>query len=253
MLSAAKSLRANVATVSRRIERVTNAVGETLFVRHGAEWQPTETGIALIELARRIERKVGEVSAMQSEGLPTDTVVRLSVAIPIMQTFISHCISNHSFRDFPNIDMTHQPLSLAYAETDVAVTYEQPEYGNFICAKVGSLNIVPYVSKNLKEPPKDWIEIIYGQERITPRNFDLDLPQLAKLKVEGLSVAALAMESQPFAAFFPCEFADDHPNLRRLDERAIPRNLSVWMSYHATRKLDPIVRSGVQIVQRCFH
>ena len=35
MINAGKSLYANVATVSRRLERVTKDFGETLFVRNG--------------------------------------------------------------------------------------------------------------------------------------------------------------------------------------------------------------------------
>jgi DNA-binding transcriptional LysR family regulator len=39
MVNAAKSLKANVATVSRRIEHITTDVGETLFIRNGMSGQ----------------------------------------------------------------------------------------------------------------------------------------------------------------------------------------------------------------------
>ena len=53
--------------------------------------------------------------------------------------------------------------------------------------------------------------------------------------------------------FFPTEFADHIPNLRRADTSAKTEKLAIWIVYHKTRKLDPIVRAGVELIMGSFH
>jgi len=67
MINAGKSLHANVATVSRRLERVTKDFGETLFVRNGQEWQPTPAGVKVTKLAREIETRLAELTVRNRE------------------------------------------------------------------------------------------------------------------------------------------------------------------------------------------
>lgn len=53
MTAAADHLGTNVATVSRRIERITHEIGETLFVKDGQAWKPTSAAKSLIAIAKK--------------------------------------------------------------------------------------------------------------------------------------------------------------------------------------------------------
>ena len=57
MTAAAKALGTNTATVSRRIERLTEEAGQPLFTRQNCQWMATTLGQELSAVARRIEER----------------------------------------------------------------------------------------------------------------------------------------------------------------------------------------------------
>lgn len=254
MVKAAKSLRANVATVSRRIEHITSDIGETLFIRNGHEWTTTGIGIELVKLATDIEARLGALEVIHNEPLSNKSVVRLSVSLTIMQTFMknfaSYAINNDQLF---NVELTIYDRSVAYSETDLAVRYTRPNHGNYICAKVGEVEIAPYVSATAENFPTEWLEINYDDLTLHPRDFGFNLPDIPKFKIEGLNIGAQSLLQGNFLGFFPTEFADQIPNLRRADTQNKTERLEIWMIYHKTRKLDPIVRAAVELIMGSFH
>ena len=54
MTAAARALGTNTATVSRRIERLTEEAGEPLFLRDNTQWRATDMGRELAQIALRI-------------------------------------------------------------------------------------------------------------------------------------------------------------------------------------------------------
>lgn len=94
MVNAAKSLQANVATVSSRIEHLTTDVGETLFIRNGQEWTTTGVGAELVKLATEIEARLIEMELANTEPLSNKSVVRMSVSLTILQTFMKNFASH---------------------------------------------------------------------------------------------------------------------------------------------------------------
>lgn len=250
MINAGKSLHANVATVSRRLERVTKDFGETLFVRNGQEWQPTPAGVKVTKLAREIETRLAELTVRNSAALPEDTVIKLSVSLTIMQTFIRSMVS---YRDenkpFYNVDLTIHDRSLAYSEADVAVRYARPDHGSYICAKVAEVEVCPYISANANSFPTHWIDIDYDGNRFLPADFGIEMPKVPKLRIEGLNLSMQSVIQGNYLAFLPKKYAERIDGLRQAIDDCPGRKLDVWMIYHQSRKLDPIVRAGVDIVQ----
>ena len=253
MVQAAKSLRANVATVSRRIEHLTTDVGETLFIRNGQEWTTTGVGAELVKLASEIESRLIEMELANTEPLSNKSVVRMSVSLTILQTFMKNFASHtlNSGQSF-NVDLTIYDRSVAYAETDVAVRYTRPDHGNYICAKVAEVQIAPYVPANSDSFPTDWLEIEYDDLKLHPRDFGFDFPDIPKLRLVGLNLGAQSLVQGNMLGFFPTEFADQIPTLRRVDTSAKEVRSDIWMVYHKTRKLDPIVRAAVDLITGSF-
>lgn len=254
MVKAAKSLRANVATVSRRVEHITNDIGETLFIRNGQEWITTGVGVELIKLAAKIEAQLSALEVSHNEPLSEESVIRLSVSLTIMQTFMKsfsayRCEHNQLF----NVELTIHDRSLAYSETDVAVRYTRPDHGNYICAKIGEVEVAPYIPASSDAFPKDWLEIDYDGLIFHPNNFGFPMPDIPKLRIEGLNLAAQSLVQGNFLAFFPTKFADQLPELRRADPDGKTECLEIWMVYHQTRKLDPLVRAAVEMITGTFY
>ncbi len=253
MVKAAKSLRANVATVSRRIDHITTDVGETIFIRSGHEWKTTGIGVELVKLASEIEARLYEMELARTEPLSNESTVRMSVSLTILKTFMknftSYTLNNGQVF---NVDLTIYDRSVAYSEIDVAVRYTRPDHGNYICAKVAEVQIAPYVSSTAECVPKDWLEVEYDDLKLHPRDFGFDLPDIPKLRIVGLNLGAQSVIQGNMLGFFPTEFADQIPNLRRAETSVKPQKLEIWMVYHKTRKLDPIVRAAVELITGSF-
>ncbi|MDQ3037331.1 MAG: LysR family transcriptional regulator, partial [Myxococcota bacterium] len=65
---AARALGVAVSTVYRRLEALEAEHGLRAFDRQGGDVTWTETGRALVELAREVERRVGDVEARARDG-----------------------------------------------------------------------------------------------------------------------------------------------------------------------------------------
>lgn len=249
MVNAGKSLNANVATVSRRLERVTKDYGETLFVRNGQEWKATPAGTNVTALAREIETRLAELTLNQDAQLPDDAVIKLSVSLTIMQTFLRRMVS---YRDgnkpVYNVDLTIHDRSLAYSEADVAVRYTRPDHGHYICAKVAEVEVCPYISADAASCPTNWIDMDYDGTRFQPADFGIEMPKIPKLRMEGLNLSSQSVIQENYLAFLPKQYAQRIPGLKQVSETFASRKLDVWMIYHQSRKLDPLVRAGVDIV-----
>jgi DNA-binding transcriptional LysR family regulator len=249
MQNAGKSLGANVATVSRRLERATGVYGETLFKHNGNQWEATAAGENLVKIAAGVEESLVQVSRTPDDVLSEDAVIKLSVSPTIIETFFNHIAA---YRDAQkrlfNIDLTLHDRSLAYSEVDVAVRFARPEHGKYICAKIAEMELCAFVSADAEQPPTDWVEVNYDGNRITPRDFNMDIDKKPKLRLEGLNLAVCSMVQQNYVGFLPKEYGKQFPTLRQLENECL-KPLPIWMIYHESRKLDPLVRIGSQIVQ----
>lgn len=148
-----------------------------------------------------------------------------------------------------NVDLSIHDRSLAYSESDVAVRYTRPTQGNYIFSRVTDIVLQPYVSSEADSLPTDWLEIDYDGLQFEPSDFGILMPKVPKVKMEGLNLAAQSLIHGNFLAFLPAKFADYFPGIKRATNADISKNLEVWIIYHSTRKLDPIVRAGVQLIQ----
>ncbi|KIN65171.1 putative transcriptional regulator transcription regulator protein [Sulfitobacter noctilucicola] len=250
MLNAGISLKANVATVSRRLERITQDAGKAIFIRKGQEWKPTAFGAELMNMAQYIDERLNVLTADEDELLAENALVRLSISLTIMQTFMADILDYRNKSDIPyNLDLTIRDRGLAYSETDLAVRYFRPDHGNFICAKVTELEVRPYVNVNLTHAPTEWNEVDYDGIRFDPAEDGFDISPVPRMRLEGLNLTAQSLKTGSRLAYFPVSFGDDIPWLKRAAPDRMPRTLEVWMVYHKTRKLDPVVRAAVDMIQ----
>jgi len=254
MTNAAESLSANVATVSRRIEKLTEELGQALFIKHASTWEPTEAGRRLITLAETVEHDLEAFAVQQDMQPPPGAVVRATVSMTVLQSALSGC-GPAFLRRHPDLrlDLTFRHRSIAYAEADVAVTYTRPTQGLLTCRKLGGLRVRPYVSADLGGPPSGWLTIDYDDAARQVEMFqttEADLP--TRLRMEGLTPSQDMLTGSDLVATFPESFGDARPDLKRLHPDGPAELLEVWISFHRSRKLDPIVRLADALVSECF-
>lgn len=254
MTKAAESLSANVATVSRRIEKLTEEMGQALFIKHANMWEPTAAGSRLVALAENIEGDLDAFAAQQGMTPPPGTVVRAAISLTILQSGLVGC-SALFMRRHPDLvlELTFRDRSIAYAEADLAVTYTRPTQGLLTCRKLGEMRVRPYVATGLERPPAGWVCIDYNDAdaRVTAFARSQD-PGPVRLRLEGLNLAHRVVAGSDLVAIFPECYGDTRPDLKRLNPDGPSETLEVWISFHRSRKLDPIVRLADSLVTDCF-
>ena len=67
MTAAARAVGTNTATVSRRIDRLTEEAGEPLFLRDNTQWRATDMGRELAQIALRIEDRISRAATETME------------------------------------------------------------------------------------------------------------------------------------------------------------------------------------------
>ena len=75
MTAAARALGTNTATVSRRIDRLTEEAGEPLFLRDNTQWRATDMGRELAQIALRIEDRISRAATETMEQQKTDQII----------------------------------------------------------------------------------------------------------------------------------------------------------------------------------
>gem|GEM_PF-3508751 len=254
MTKAAESLSANVATVSRRIEKLTEETGQTLFIKHANMWEPTAAGRRLVSLAEIIEDNLDVFAAQQGVTPPPGTVVRVAMSLTVLQSVLGGTSALFMERH-PDLvlDLTFRDRSIAYAEADIAVTYVRPTQGLLTCRKLGEIRVRPYVASGLEGPPAGWVCIDYNDA-------DAQVSAYARsqhsgplrLRMEGLNLAQRVVADSDLVAIFPECYGDVRNDLRRLIPDGPAESLEVWISFHRSRKLDPIVRLADKLLTDCF-
>lgn len=254
MSGAAHALRTNVATVSRRIERLTETMGETLFLRLDKAWEPTETCRNLISIAERTERQLTGLEASSNQGPVPGSVLRLTCDHSLME--ISGLKTLPCFAQaHPELrfDLSVKPRSLAYAETDLVVGFNEPEEGRLVRQRIGALNLGAYAHSSYAETASSWVSIGYGASKHTAerplRDHFEDSP---RIWIESLALAMSLAKQLPVAMMLPISMGEADADLVPVPEITDRVTLPIWISYHVSRKLDPLVRVGIDMVQDCM-
>ena len=121
MTAAARALDTNTATVSRRIDRLTEEAGEPLFLRDNTQWRATDMGRELAQIAPRIEDRISRAATETMEQQKAQ-ILRINANEATL-----------------NLTLSSRQASLAYGETDIILTHVAPTEGRIIRKKVGDL------------------------------------------------------------------------------------------------------------------
>jgi DNA-binding transcriptional LysR family regulator len=157
---AANRLGMGVATVSRRIERLEQALGVPLFARHQTGYKLTDEGQALLPRAEALDDAMrGFQSNVETEAKVTGHV-RLAtaenLANPIIIPAIVPLLDRH-----PNLTLEVMTdvatVNLHRRDADLAVRMVRPTQGNVSVRRIGTIGFglygsVPYMASRLENP-----------------------------------------------------------------------------------------------------
>ena len=137
MTPAAKALGTNIATVSRRLDRLTEEAGQPLFIRQNSRWSATNLGLELSTVARRVEE---QLQAAELDASTSQDNHKLHITAP--QFIIEACLlpkADQLLTTYPLFEMklASAQASLAFSETDLILSYSKPEEGCIFRFRIG--------------------------------------------------------------------------------------------------------------------
>lgn len=252
MSQAAKHLNTNTATVSRRIHRVNEEAGAILFHKGKNDWELTEEGKRVFDLAARFSDELTTFSAELAEVESTERVVRITAVEFLVNEVLTKTLPDFH-RAHPNIQLeisaSDQKLSLAYGEADIALRLIRPTEGRLVARRIADIRMGVWGHPGAT----DWIglpsELDWTPEMKNGRSHFNRPPAMRLASFQAILTAA---EATGLAGIAPAMMATGHPNLHNLQAKSSMRNRELWMLFHETRNNDPIIRETCRWLEASF-
>jgi DNA-binding transcriptional LysR family regulator len=242
MSDAAKVLNTNVATVSRRLHRLSEEIGETLFIKEGNRWVATDVGVEFARIADRMQAQILGTNAGKA-GVDPEVRIRLSCAAQFLHCGIAASLTGF-LRNHPLVSFRFdtRKRSLALNECDVRLGFEEPTEGRIVRRLFTSLDLLVACNPQAADRLEGWVNVLYdGQEVSQSDVLHNRFNAPPKIEIEGLSLARQILGANPFTAVFPRCVVDESDNP--------PGALPVWLSYHETRRRDASVRLAIELLE----
>ncbi|WP_298920270.1 LysR family transcriptional regulator [uncultured Roseobacter sp.] len=248
---AARALKVNHATVSRRIASAERAMGARMFDRAPGGYRPTEAGLEAARMAERMETASHDLSRslsardQQLSGALTITAPQLLVErllAPILRDFKAQ---------YPAIELriiaANRQLNLAAHEADVAFRISDTPGDTLVGRRVTEQSAAVYVGKEQAERlrcdpqlPLDWIRFAHWPG--PPAALKEAWPERRiTLTVDDMYAALAGVRANIGATRMPCFIGDVEPRIQRLARVPLLPYRPIWVLTHAdlrgTRKV----------------
>jgi len=174
---AAKNLRVDQTTVSRRLKTLEQQLGATLFFRKQNRLIPSQAGECLIESAEQVESSISAaIDQIDSADSRCEGKVRIT-SVPLLMNKILSKNVGLLLKQQPSLELelisSAENFSFSKRQTDLALRFNRPTSGIAVCVKMTNLSYSAYHLKNTQAEQLPWIG--YAEERSS-------LPQSGWLK-----------------------------------------------------------------------
>jgi len=256
--AAARCLSINETTVARRLTRLQNDLGVTLFEAVDGARVPTrhcEEIVALTEtIADRADRiaNIGRVEHRHFKRrriAATDSITAEVLAPNAAPFLLDHPELTLDFlASTENVDFSRW-------EADIAIRLKRPEKGNFVMSKLTELDLY-YVEPALEDSRSDTLVCAYPDElNLTPESkyfMQLGLHQKARCRSKNLLVLKRMVLSKRCCAVLPGYMCSDLFTAEGFHLTKFAERRSAWLLRQSHLKSDPATRTVIDRIKRCF-
>lgn len=250
---AARSLKVDHATVSRRLAALEAALDVRLVDRLPRSCRLTPIGEQVFERAADMEAEANGIARL-AMAAHAPLVGRVTISAP--PVLVAHLLAQHlpRFRaEYPNIRLSlaaqARQVSLSHREADVAVRLVQPNEIGSIARKIGTMDFALYAHRtyaNLGKPDL-WQFIAYDQSfaDMPQQSWLLDIAGDRPIACElnDISGHLVATRAGAGVAGLPVFIGDRDPDLVRLNDDAPPFSRDIWLAVHRDLRKTPAVRA----------
>lgn len=253
MTAAAKSLDTNTATVSRHIHKMTEIYGTVLFVKKKSRWELTREGEALVRVIEAFEKGLHDLDRNNGLELTSGRTVKIATVDFLAETYMMPALGD-LVEQSPGLSAefvcSDTRVSLAYGEADVSVRLSRPQEGRLVGRKSGEVAMTAY--RRAGSTTRDWVglgeELEWTPEMRLAKDVFARPPMMRVNSFRAMQNAAL---SSGLGCVLPANMACKTPDLEPI-EGYEPAIREVWVIYHETRKMDPVVRLTADWLHRAF-
>ncbi|MDD3354014.1 LysR family transcriptional regulator [Zoogloea sp.] len=240
LVAAARCLQVDQTTVARRLRALEDNLGTPLFERGESRWQPTPTGLRVLERAGHIEESVAGLMRLAEAGASlVGGVVRLTAVGAILGEWLVPRLPGLYARH-PDLSVeliaSNDNLNVARREADIAIRLARPARGDFLIRKLADVGFAIYGAArgDLPVPPGDWVG--YNADLAhTPEMRHLQAmlgTGRIRLRTNSLQGLARAVGDGVGCGILPCFLADPDPALVRLSGPVPILSRELWMLIH---------------------
>lgn len=256
MSAAARHLESNVATVSRRIERLASDLGDPLFWKREGKLVPTGTADHLVEVAEQFERNLSR-EVNNAQAAEHDAVVDLTIAAspPVI---IVHLLPKASElisatpRIRPTFEARGKETGLGAA--DLLIAHALPEKGRLVGRRIGRMLAAPYRFDGVASHGEGWVCRV-GEGTHAGGGCQLGYAYFKSeptVRVTGFYQQVVAMRATGLPGMLPVAAERLFDGLIRLGGEDAIFSRDVYAIFHETRRQDVALRRLVDWAAAAF-
>jgi len=250
---AARGLKVDHATVSRRLASLEAALDVRLVERMPRACRLTTIGRQVLERAIEMEAGAHGIARL-AKAAHTPLVGRVTLSAP--PVLVAHLLVEHLARfraEYPDIRLSlsaqGQQVSLSRREADVAVRLVRPDEASSVTRKVGTIAFGLYAHRSYAHlgAPEKWQFIAFDESFA-------DMPQQSWLlgiaggrpvacELNHISEHLIAARAGVGVAGLPCFLGDPNPDLVRIDRGVASFTRDIWLLVHRDLRNSPAVRA----------
>lgn len=245
---AARVLATSHVTVSRRIDRLEQALDTRLFERNPRGYEPTPASLRLLEAAERMEEAARQLPLGRSEAPGQMRSLRLAMPEGFASLFSTHLLPEFTARFpllMPELITMPQVLSLSRREADLWITLDPVTSGPYRTQRLASYSlhlyampdylraappirtpedllahrIIGYIEEMIFAPGLDYLGEVHPALRATVKSSSI-FNQLAAVR-SGLGVGVL-----------PYYIAAKYPELQIVLPQEVRLTRTYWLACH---------------------
>lgn len=243
LTAAAREAEADPATVSRRIRRLSETLGIELMIKSPSGWSVNPAARPLAEEAMNFGNRLEQaIHVMQTRDGKISG--EISVAAPpmicshVLHPAIGGLVSRHPAL---NLTMKHQVLSAALGEHDLIVTPQQPERGRLVVRPLGHM-IFSIYGRDPDASTGRWVGLVRDYDEQGAGAWSLtQFPMRPAYRLENFNEILNVMQQTRLPGILPGFVAEEDETLLPVFPDREPMRMNLYLCYHETRRLDPLV------------
>ncbi|AOK59140.1 LysR family transcriptional regulator [Burkholderia ubonensis] len=256
--AAARRLKVDHATVSRRLSALETELKVRLIDRLPRACQTTAAGRHVLELAEKMEEHAFAIERFAlAEHLPLQGTVTLSVPPVLAHNFFANHVYEFS-QLHPGIRLAiasqAQSVSLGRREADIAIRLFRPEESQNVTRKLGEMAFGLYASREYAHAaqPADWAFIGYEAQyaEMPHQKWLQSIAQGRRIacEVSDITTQQAAARTGIGVAGLPVFMGDNDPALQRLPFDGEPFRREIWLAVHADLRHSAPIRAVIDFI-----